>query len=199
VAVRVQDLQPRVVVVELDSTVQRVVPVAPVVYLRADSGFVLAGVSVAPGMVRLLGPRDRVRRVDSIRTEPLEVVGGGGPVERLIGLDTAGLGPVRIHPASVTARVDVEAITERIFSGVPVRLASAAAQSLSPSPDVVAVRVRGREARLNALTEESIVVVADWTGPAKPARVPLRVLAPPGLTAEAEPDSVSLEPRRRDG
>ncbi len=199
VAVRVQDLQPNALTVELDSTVQRVVPVAAVVHLVPDTEFVLAGVSVVPGMVRLLGPRDRVRRVDSVRTRPLEIVGSQGPHERQLELDTAGLGPVRIQPASVTARVDVEAVTQRVFFQIPVRLTSAAAAALWPSPEVVAVRVRGREARLKTLTEESIVVLADWRGSARSARVVLRVLVPAGLTAEAEPDSVTLEARRGDG
>jgi len=196
---RVQDLEPRRVTVELDSTVQRVVPVAPVVYLRADSGFVLAGISVVPGMVRLLGPRDRIRRVDSVRTVPLEVHPGDTAVERRLDLDTTGIGPVRIHPATVTARVEVEPVTERTMSGIPVRLPSSALTGLRPDPEVVAVHVRGREGRLKALTEETVVVVADWSGAVRPARVPLRVLVPAGLTAQAVPDSVDLKARGRDG
>jgi hypothetical protein len=199
VGVRVQDLQPRVLTVELDSTVQRVVPVAPVVHLRADSGYVLAGVSVVPGMVRLLGPRDLVGRVDSVRTVALELFGGEPRVERRLALDTAGFGPVRVHPASVTARVDLDAITERLLTGVPVRLASEDGVALRSTPETVTVRLRGREARLGAIALETIVVVADWSGPARPARVQLRVLAPSGITAQAEPDSVSLEPRATDG
>jgi len=196
---RVQDLEPRRVTVELDSTMQRVVPVAPVVYLRADSGFVLAGISVVPGMVRLLGPRDRIRRVDSVRTVPLEVHPGDTTVERSMDLDTAGIGPVRIHPATVTARVEVEPVTERTMTGIPVRLPSSALTSLRPDPEVVVVHLRGREGRLKALTEETVVVVADWSGAVRPARVPLRVLVPAGLTAQAVPDSVDLKARGRDG
>jgi YbbR domain-containing protein len=199
VAVRVQDLQPRVLTVELDSTVQRTVPVSPVVHLRADSGYVLSEVSVVPGMVRLLGPRDRVRRVDSVRTLPLELFGDELRAERVLELDTAELGPVRVHPARVTARVELEAITERTLTGVPVRLASETGATLRASPETVTVRLRGREARLGAILPASIVVVADWSGSATPARVELRVLAPAGITARAEPDSVSLEPRGTDG
>ena len=199
VAVRVQDLQPRVLTVELDSTVQRTVPVSPVIHLRSDSGYVLAEVSVVPGMVRLLGPRDRVRRVDSVRTVALELFGGELHAERVLDLDTTGFGPMRVLPASVTARVELEAITERIVTGVPVRLASEAGGTLRALPETVTVRLRGRAARLSAMSLESIVVVADWQGTTGPARVELRVLAPSGITARAEPDSVSLEPRRADG
>jgi hypothetical protein len=137
--------------------------------------------------------------VDSVRTEPLELTGSEAPVERLLALDTAGLGPVRLHPARVSARVEVEAVGERTLSGIPVRLASAAGAALRPSPDTVTVRVRGRETRLASLTQESVVVVADWQGPARPARVGLRVLAPAGITAQAEPDSVNLQMRNDDG
>jgi hypothetical protein len=196
----VQDIQPRALTIDLDATSQRVVSVHPVVRMRDEAGFTAGRITVVPGRVRVFGPDARIRRLDSVRTEPLEVDGAEGPVEQSLALDTAGLGPaVRILPGSVTVRVDVEPVRERVFTGVPVRLASAGAGTLAPALDSVTVRVRGRAARLEALDPDSVVVLAEWRGRSAPGRVALRVILPSGVSGQAEPDSVDLVPRRPRG
>ena len=198
--VHVQDLQPRAVTIDLDPTSQRLVPVHPLVRVRGETGFTVGQVTVVPGTVRVLGPQARLRRLDSVRTEPMEVDGAEGPVEQELALDTVGLGAaVRVQPRSVMVRVDVEALRERTFTGVPVRLASAGAGSLAPALDSVTVRVRGRAARLAQLGADSVVVLAEWRGRTPPSRVALRVVLPAGVTGRAEPDSVDLVARRTHG
>jgi hypothetical protein len=194
----VQDVEPRSVPVQLDSTFQRVVPVRAVVRLPPETGHVLGAIAVVPGTVRLLGPRDAVSNIDSARTVPLEMARADGPVEETLALDTSGFGRVRAVPSEVTIRVDVAAVGERTLRGVPVRLTSdlaAVARAERPSVDV---RVRGAVSRLSGLLRDSVPVVVDWTG-AAPARVPLRVLAPVGLEAVAVPDSLNLIRRNGDG
>ena len=90
--VHIQDVQPRAVAVELDSTFQRVVPVRAVVRLRPETGYVLSAIAVVPGTVRLLGPREDIQAIDSARTQPLEVAEADGTVERRRDLDTSGFG-----------------------------------------------------------------------------------------------------------
>jgi hypothetical protein len=198
VDVHVQDVQPRALAVQLDSTFQRVVPVRAVVRLPPETGHVLSAIAVVPGTVRLLGPRDDLARIDSARTIPLEVAQADGPVEESLALDTSGFGRVRALPAQVTVRVEMEPEGERTLRGIPVRLSSELAASARPEQPTVEVRVRGAASRLSGLARDSVPVVVDWTGTA-PARVPLRVLAPTGLDATAIPDSVNLLRRNRDG
>jgi YbbR-like protein len=192
VSVRVQDLQPRSVTVDLDSTSQRVVPVEPIVSLRPELGFSVQGISVVPGTVRLFGPRARLKGIDSIRTEALEVTSANAPLERDLGLDTAGFGMVRVEPRVVTVRVEIEAASDRTIENVPVGMPSAVAASFRPSLEVVRVRVHGPVSRLAALLPESLVVMVTPNRRSSPGRVGLRVLLPQGLTGEAEPDSVDL-------
>jgi hypothetical protein len=198
VDVHVQDVQPRSVAVQLDSTFQRVVPVRAVVHLPQETGHVLSAIAVVPGTVRLLGPREELAHIDSARTIPLEVAQADGPVEETLALDTSGFGRVRAVPAEVTVRVDMEAEGERTLHGIPVRLSSELAASARPEQPTVDVRVRGAASRLSGLARDSVPVVVDWFG-TPPARVPLRVLAPTGIDATAVPDSVTLLRRSRDG
>lgn len=198
VDVHVQDVQPRSVAVQLDSTFQRVVPVRAVVRLPPETGHVLSAIAVVPGTVRLLGPREELTHIDSARTVPLEVAQADGPVEETLALDTSGFGRVRAVPAEVTVRVDVEREGERTLRDIPVRLSSELAATARPEQPTVDVLVRGAASRLGRLARDSVPVVVDWAG-TPPARVPLRVLAPTGITAIAVPDSVTLIRRSRDG
>jgi hypothetical protein len=99
---------------------------------------------------------------------------------------------IRIEPHIVTVRVEIEASTERTIEGVPVGMPSSAAGSFRPSLEVVRVKVRGPVSRLAALMPESLVVIVNPNGRVSAGRVGLRVLLPPGITGQAEPDSVEL-------
>ena len=197
--VHIQDVQPRAVAVQLDSTFQRVVPVRADVRLSPEAGHVLSAIAVVPGTVRLLGPRAAIQAIDSARTEPLEVARADGTVEETLALDTSGFGRVRAVPSVVTVRVDIEARGERMLTGVPVRLPSDLAAVARPERATVSVRVRGAASRLGALSRDSVPVVVDWVGPPGPGRAGLRVLAPVGIEATALPDSVTLVRRGTDG
>jgi hypothetical protein len=193
--VRIQDVEPRQVMVELNPVTQRMVPVRPVVRIQSDSGFELVGgVAVMPGDVRLAGPRDRVAALDSVRTLPLQITSADGPTEERVMLDTAGFGAVRVFPSRVTVNLNVQAIGERTLWPVPVQLPSALAVLLKPDRDTVTVRVRGPRTRLGALTPDSVAVTVDpaATIGASPSRAALRVLLPSGLTGRPIPDSVTL-------
>jgi YbbR-like protein len=198
--VRIQDLEPRQVTVELNPVTQRIVPVRPVVRIQSDSGFELVGgIAVVPGEVRLAGPRDQVAAIDSVRTIVLEIASADGPTEERVMVDTSDFGPVRVYPSRVTLNLNVQAISERTLWPVPVQVPSAMAASFKLDRDTVTVRVRGLRSRLAALTPDSIAVTVERaaTSGALPPRAALRVLLPAGLTGKATPDSVSFRRTER--
>jgi hypothetical protein len=198
VGVHVQDVRPHTLVVTLDSTFQRIVPVRAVVRMMPETGFALGAISVIPGTVRLLGSRASVEGIDSVRTEPLEIDEAKGPVENVLHLDTSGFGTVRAMPEEVGVRVSVDEVGQRTIGGVPIRLAGTTAVGLRLDRATVRVQVRGAESRLAALTPDSLLVVLDGDRP-EPGRVRLKVVAPPGVVGRAEPDSVELVSRSARG
>jgi hypothetical protein len=198
VSVHVQDVQPHTLVVTLDSTFQRIVPVRAVVRMMPETGFALGAISVIPGTVRLLGSRARVEAIDSVRTEPLEIDEAKGSVEDVVRLDTSDFGTVRAMPAEVGVRVSVDEEGQRTIGGVPVRLTSATALGLRPDRATVRVQIRGAESRLAAMTVDSVLVVLDRDR-SEPGSVRLKVIAPSGVVGRAEPDSVELVPRGAHG
>jgi len=106
--VKVQDIQPRQVTLQLDPVVFRSVPVHPDLRLELDSGTrLMRAVQVFPGVVRLTGPADLVARMDSVKTLPLRVEKVEGVFERSVAVDTEGFGTVRVFPAEVMISFEV--------------------------------------------------------------------------------------------
>jgi hypothetical protein len=106
--VRVQDIEPRQVTLQLDPIVFRSVPVHPDLRLQLDSGTrLMRTVQVLPGMVRLTGPADLVGRIDSVTTIPLRVERVEGVFERSVAVDTEGFGAVRVSPSEVLISFEV--------------------------------------------------------------------------------------------
>ena len=192
--VQVQDVQPRHVVVVLDTLYQRLVPVRAAVRVHAESGFALVGpITVVPATVRVAGPEALVRGIGEVSTVPVEFTRAQGQLDQEVAIDTASLGGLRIFPAEVSIQADLEPEATREFPAVPVRLSAAAARITLLERDTVAVMVRGAPARISALSPESLLVVVDGIGDEQfGRRAALRVLAPVGVTARARPDSVRL-------
>src|SRR6266550_3251726 len=113
------------------------------------------------------------------------------------------LGIVRLSPKQVTVTGEMGTIAERSFGGIPVETGAGAITSFIVTPARVSVAVRGPEERVQALTRDSLRVVAHITGPSG-GMARITVIAPRGIIARAIPDSVTLRrratppaPRRR--
>jgi hypothetical protein len=182
------DLEPRAVIVQLDSLSRRVVPVAARVTVEVDSGFLQFGpVRVAPRQVIVRGPRDAVERVDSVRTVPLRLTRVNAPVRRTVALDTAIAPGVSVSQREVDVTVDVGAIAEKVLQGIPIEVIGG--HDYEADPPAVIVTVRGRASRLPLLTRDSVRVIARVLGTDARQQVVLEVVAPEGTSGWATPDS----------
>jgi hypothetical protein len=194
VDVQVADLAPRDVDVALDSASRREVRIVARVTLNADSTFAFQGLTVRPGMARIVGPPTSLTGIDSVMTAPLTIGGDPGAFSRTVALDTSGLGLARVVPAEVQISGVVAVVLQRSFPGVVVTTAASGFTGFALAMERVAVQVYGPVARVEALTRDSLRVVAHLVGHAGPdAYARLTVVAPAGITARAVPDSVGLK------
>jgi YbbR-like protein len=194
--VRAQDVQPRTIRLTLDAIGRRTVEVESRVVIVPDSGYaLLQGIAVEPGSVTVSGPDSAVRAIASVSTVSLELRDVDGPVRRLVPLDTASLGPVRVAPSEVAVSAEVVFMSERVLMGVPVTIRSDRAAMLVVDPPAVLVTVRGSSRRLARLTRDSILVIAAPETTDVPARVRLEVVPPEGLTGVATPDTAVVTRR----
>jgi hypothetical protein len=195
VDVQVADLAPRDIDVALDSAARREVRIVARITLNADSSFILQGVTVHPGTARLVGPPQSVTGIDSVVTDPLVISGDTGRFSRTVALETSSLGVARILPTEVVVSGEVTAIMQRSFPGVVVTTAASGFAGFTLQRERVVVHVQGPAHRVEALTRDSLRVIAHLVGHAGPdAYARLTVVSPAGITARAVPDSVGLKP-----
>lgn len=196
--VTVQDVQPRLVVVQLDDVVQRTVPVLSRVSIQPDSGYGLSGgITLAPNSLMVRGPEPRVRNIGAVHTVRLEISGVTQPVRRRVPIDTVGLAPVRLSHYQVELAAAVVPITERLLEDVPVEVRADAGGRWQAVPETVVVAVRGPTPQLAELTGDSVQVIARVKVPQRQQAVLLEVIAPPGIAARAIPDTAVVERRGR--
>ena len=193
--VRVMEIRPSEITLALDSVARKDVRIVSLVTVVAESGqFLQGGLSVSPTVARLVGPERSLAAIESVTTIPTEITNVSGEFSRNVPIDTMPLGIVRLSPKQVSVTGDMGALAERSFAGIPVETGAGAITSFIVSPARVSVTVRGPAQRVQALTRDSLRVVAHITG-ASGGVARITVIAPRGITARAIPDSVTL--RRR--
>ena len=192
--VLVADIVPRDIDVVMDTAARKDVKIVPLVKVEAESGYVLRGISIVPSVAHLVGPEKSLARIESVTTLPAVVSSVNGPFFRTVPIDTTPLGLVRIAPKEVRVAGEVAAIIERSIPGVPITTAASGFTGFLLSPERVVVSVRGPESKVNALTRDSLRVVAHLVGKAgSGGYARLTATAPPGIVARVVPDSVALK------
>jgi len=193
--VRVLDIRPSDITIALDSVARKDVRIVSLVTVMPESGQMLhGGLSISPTTARLVGPEKSLAGIESVTTVQTEITNVSGAFTRNVPIDTMPLGIVRLAPKQVTVTGEMGLIAERSFAGIPVETGAGAITSFIVTPARVAVNVRGLEERVQALTRDSLRVVAHITG-SSGGIARITVVAPRGITARAIPDSVTL--RRR--
>ena len=88
--------------------VVRTLPVAPMIVGRPADGFQVGRIIVDPATVRVEGPENRVRNMNSIPTMPVHIEGKNSSIMEAVALNP-GEGQVRIPASSVDVQVEIRA------------------------------------------------------------------------------------------
>jgi YbbR domain-containing protein len=195
--VRVVKVNPSILTLHFERTVQKVVPVRPRVIGHPARGFEVAEIVADPSQVRISGPRGRVEEVESAVTEPISIDGARAPVT-----DTVNLGLedplLRIDERSPEVRVtaNVRETQASKVMVVPVAVQGGAAVA---SPPEVRVTLTGATSMLARASAREVRLFVEATGSSEP--LPVRVeLASElvGVTVERlDPPEVRLRPATR--
>jgi YbbR domain-containing protein len=89
--VTVKNITPSSVKVSLEESVSRTVKVKPIVVGIPEKGYYIKSISVVPQTVDLEGAISEIKKVDKVKTEPLDVTGRSEALTKDLKLDVSGM------------------------------------------------------------------------------------------------------------
>ncbi len=89
--VTVKNITPSSVKVSLEESVSRTVKVRPIVVGIPEKGYYIKSISVVPQTVDLEGASSKIKKVDKVKTEPLDVTGRSETLTKGLKLDVSGM------------------------------------------------------------------------------------------------------------
>jgi YbbR domain-containing protein len=196
--VKVVKITPSLLTLNLERTLQKVVPVRPRLVGRPGPGFEVGDVRADPAEVRIAGPRSRVQEVESAFTEPLSIEGAQAGVSDVVnmGLDDPLLRVLGSPRVRATVRIR-ELEGERTLDAVPVDVRGG---EISVRPASVRVVVAGPASLLRTLIPDDVHASVDVAAAAAGATLTPTVALPPshaGLRVkEVAPASVTVRSSR---
>jgi YbbR domain-containing protein len=197
--VEVVQIDPGFVVLYIEQSDFREVPIEPEVDGEPASGFVVKDVAAEPATVGIVGPQSRLNPTTVALTERISIAGESSTITRnvMVFMSDAQLRPAEPTETTVTVTIEPAPVTER-FESVPVTFPNLGAtlEVVGPLPTVV-VTIRGTTDQLASLDAAAIMARIDLAGlgPGEYTR-DVVVLPPPGLEIDSVvPASLTLRIR----
>jgi hypothetical protein len=190
-SVRVQDIRPAVVRVDLQRLASRVVPVRARVGGRSLERYVVGeDLEILPAEVRITGPADRLAEIRFVTTERFEIV----PVtdstfSRQVEIDTVGLGGLSFSRAEVLVSGGWDIRGERTLADVPVSVP----EGMMATPARVTVVLQGAQRLLQSTVRPAVRAVVPRDS--LPADVPPAGVDAPVVVGPLSP-GVTVRPQR---
>jgi YbbR domain-containing protein len=200
----VEDIAPASVRLLLQRTVSRLLPLRVTTTGELSSGLALAApLGLNPQVVGVRGAAQRVRGLDSITLQPLDLGGVRESGIFPVNMDTTGLDDIIVTPRSATIGVRVEPSIERELMAVLVVPESGEDRSLlydslTILPAAISVRLQGARTPVSGVRPEEVQAVVPWEAlvglePEQERRVPIRLRGLPVLVLGiAAVDSVTV-------
>ncbi len=176
--VKVVKITPSILTLNLEKTLQKVVPVRPRLVGRPAPGFEVGEVVADPRDVRIAGPRSRVQEVESAYTEPLSIDGAENTVTDVVnmGLEDPMLRILGSPRVRATVRIQ-EVEGERKLEDVPVEVRAGEGAVRPTTVDVV---LAGPASLLRSLTAADVHPRVDLSAPKPGEEAPVAVELAPG-------------------
>lgn len=152
--VQVVKINPSLITLNFERTVQKVVPVRPRLLGRPAAGYEVAEITSEPAEVHIAGPKSRVQEVESVFTEPISVEGAQTSVTEAVnvGIEDPVLRIQDLPRVRVTARVR-EVQERRSLGGLRVAVRGGRAGA---RPEAVAVVLAGPASALARVTPADV-------------------------------------------
>ena len=188
-------LSPRSIRLNLDVQSSSKVPVAASLEVSADEGFAIGHrFAVEPPVATLIGPRSRLKEIDTIYTIPHKLSSLRNPVTIVLATAKPSGYGFRVEPESVSVSVAVFPARTRVFENVPIQVFNSppGARTLV-EPARVKVEVTGPPDDIDRLDPNALTLSVDYRTMSVNHRAALKFDCPPGFRLKSiYPDSVTV-------
>ena len=160
--VKVVDVSPAFVQIELDKKISKVVKVIPVAHLDYKKGFGLARqLNVFPDSVTIIGARSLLNHINEISTNALSLKKISNQFIELVGINvTPG---IESSPSFVKVYGDVQKIVDREMDNIPIEIKNIPNdKTILLLPDKISLSVRGGINFLGRITKNDFKVYIDY-------------------------------------
>jgi len=186
---RIEFIQPPSLTIRLDREITKQVPVKVETQNLLPDGYEIEQMVVTPAMVELSGPAQRLAKLESVNTIPVDLDGRIRSMNkrRLVLVPNSRMTGVELNPTAVTLDLTIieRSISEQ-FDNLPIQpLLPAGREILAEvDPEVATIKVKGRPKRMKKLTADDIRIYVDATQVtgSKAAKRPIQAILPEGIT-----------------
>jgi YbbR domain-containing protein len=158
--VKIIRIQPNQFDIELGQIEKRMVPVSPNIVGSPAKDYEIDGIDIDPPRVEIIGSREHLERVKTIRTQPVVVEGATKDVMEKVGLELNSLKRVNANLSEgITVKVRIKpVIGRRKLQNIPVSL-DAPNEKIKLWPSEVTVTVEGPAYKIRELSPDDIRVL----------------------------------------
>lgn len=195
--VRIQEIFPPVVNVTLDEVVFKRLKVKPNIQGEPAVGFSLneAEILVDPNAILVQGSRSKLQKLDTIDTEPIDVVGRIRSFRRKVKLAfTSDVRPVSTETVDIYVPL-IEQFSSRTFENIPVQVLGVPEKTFSIflDPAKVSINLKGPLRLLEGLKTEDVLAYVEVTGLKKGKYdLPLKVHYPADISLKGESPTIHV-------
>ena len=188
-------VSPRSMRLDIDAEASAQVPIVPRLEAVADDGFAVGhNLAVAPTTATLIGPRSKLREIDTVYTTPHRLVSLRTPVTiTLPVVPPSGFG-FRVEPDTVSVSIPVFPSRTRIFDRVPVRVFNAPA-GIEPrtEPAFIQAELTGAPDEIDRLDPNALTLSVDYRAMTVSHRAAVKFDCPPAFRLKSlSVDSVTI-------
>ena len=195
--IRVVRIEPEVIEVKVDEMIVQKLQVEPIFLGEPAIGYRLeAGeVQLDPNSVLIEGPKSQIEKLGKIKTQPIDLVGRVRSFRKTVRLDVDP-GFKVLTESLVDAYVPIrEAIAEKTFENIPVKIlgAPASLNRITVEPGQVNLIIKGMSKDLEVFEPGDILAYVEVTGlPEGVQNLPLQVRLPPSLSLKDNAPTIKV-------
>lgn len=156
--------EPDTVLISVDSTITKKVPVVPDIEVIPQEGFMVVGPpTVSPDSVTLTGARKLLSGIDSWITEPRQFEKVINAIKVAVPLSDTLSGIVSVNASEANVRIDVEQVADNTYREIPVKITdNFDSTNVLLLPSTVDVTVRGGINDMANVTPDSFNVTVSY-------------------------------------